>query len=136
MQTHVTRGPGLATRSAALAGVIAIVAACGGTALGYTAAPASLPPDSPKVAALGVAFDQADVEVRASKPFILVFENQENVTHNVSVYADAALQQRLFEGVLFNGPATRWYPIPALEPGSYVFVCDLHPTMTGRLRAS
>ena len=124
------------TRVAALAAVLAVVAACGGTALGYDAAPASLPPDSPKLAAVNVAFDQTDVAVPASKPFILVFENRENITHNVSVYADVALQRRLFEGVLFNGPATRWYPIPALAAGTYVFVCDLHPTMTGRLRAS
>ena len=124
------------TRAAALAAVAAVVAACGSSALGYDAAPASLSPNSPKLAAVDVAFDQADVAVPASKPLILVFENRENITHNVSVYADAALQRRLFEGVLFNGPATRWYPIPALAPGTYVFVCDLHPTMTGRLRAS
>ncbi len=121
-------------RSAALA-IMGLVAACSGSALGFETAPASLAPDSPKLAASNVQFDQAEVAVPASRPFILVFENRENISHNVSVYADAALQSRVFEGVLFNGPATRWYPVPALDPGTYVFVCDLHPNMKGVLRA-
>lgn len=123
----------LPARLLALAGLLA---ACSGTALGYDAAPPSLAPDSPGLSAIGVKFDQADVAVPASKPFILVFDNRESISHNVSIYADAALRNRLFEGVLFTGPATRWYPLPALAPGTYVFVCDLHPTMTGLLRAS
>jgi hypothetical protein len=117
--------------------LVVLVAACGSAtaALGFAQPPASLDPNSPKVSALGIAFDRTDVDVPASAPFILVFENQENVTHNVSIYTDAARQLRLFEGVLFNGPATRWYPVPALAPGTYVFVCDLHPSMQGRLHA-
>lgn len=123
-------------RLARFSAAAALIAACGGSALGYETAPASLPADSPTLAAVDVAFDQAELAVPASTPFTLIFENQENLSHNVSIYADAALQDRLFEGVLFNGPATRWYPIPALQPGTYVFVCDLHPTMKGLLRAS
>jgi len=42
----------------------------------------------------------------------------------------------VFEGVLFSGPATRWYPVPALAPGTYQFKCDLHANMTGSLVAS
>lgn len=144
MRTRVARRLGLAAgslalpaRSLALAVLVAVlVAACASAALGYDAPPASLAPDSPKLSAIGVAFDRSEIAVPASKPFILVFENRENVSHNVSVYANAAHQDRLFEGVLFSGPATRWYPVPALAPGTYVFVCDLHPTMTGLLRAS
>lgn len=123
-------------RPARLLAIATLAAACTSSALGYDAAPPSLAPDSPKLSAIGVAFDVAEVAVPASKPFVLVFENRENVSHNVSIYADAAHQRRLFEGVLFSGPATRWYPVPALAPGTYVFVCDLHPAMTGLLRAS
>jgi plastocyanin len=67
---------------------------------------------------------------------VIVFENREAVSHNVSIYADEGLMDRRFEGVLFGGPATRWYPVPALAPGAYVFLCDLHPTMRGTLTAS
>jgi plastocyanin len=65
-----------------------------------------------------------------------VFENREAVSHNVSIYADKGLEDRRFEGVLFGGPATRWYPVPALTPGTYVFLCDLHPSMRGTLTAT
>jgi plastocyanin len=117
--------------------VVAIaIAGCSGSALGYDQAPASLDPASPKLGASGVQFDRAELTVPANRPFILVFENREAVSHNVSIYADSPARDRRFEGVLFGGPATRWYPVPALAPGSYVFVCDLHPSMTGRLVAA
>jgi plastocyanin len=132
---RTSRAPARALTGAVILGVVLVVAACSGTALGFDRAPASLAPDSPKLAADGIAFDRARLEVPANVAFVLVFENREAVSHNVSIYADAAHSDRRFEGVLFGGPATRWYPIPALAPGSYVFVCDLHPNMTGTLVA-
>lgn len=119
--------------------LVMLVAACGGDAhaLGYTQAPAALDQDSPKVAARDIAFDRTDLAVPAGRPFILVFENQEAAAHNVSVYMDASLNDRIFEGVVVSEPATRWYPVPALAPGTYVFQCDIHPgLMVGRLQAS
>jgi plastocyanin len=111
-------------------------AACGGGALGLDHAPASLDPASPTLAAEGIAFDKAELRVGADRPITLVFENRESAPHNVSIYADGSHQQKLFQGVVVAGPATRWYPVPALAPGSYVFACDVHPAMTGRLVAS
>ena len=111
------------------------LAACGSSALGLDSPPASLDPTSPHLAAVDVAFDQETLVVPADRPFVLVFENRDSLQHNVSIFADAALQQRRFEGVLFAGPATRWYPVPALAAGKYVFVCDLHPNMRGIVEA-
>jgi plastocyanin len=111
------------------------LAACGGTALGFDSPPASLDPASPRIAAENVAFDRETLDVPAGRPFVLVFDNGDSVQHNVSIYADAALQKRRFEGSLFGGPATRWYPVSALEAGTYVFVCDLHATMRGLVEA-
>ena len=124
-------------RALALLLVVALApAGCAGSALGYDQPPASLDPASPRLGASNVAFDRAELAVPANRPFILVFENREAVSHNVSIYADASPRERRFEGVLFGGPATRWYPVPALAPGTYVFLCDLHPSMTGRLVAA
>ena len=117
------------------AALMAVLVACGGDALGLASPPPSLDPASPKLAALNVEFDQETLAVPAGTPFVLVFENGDAVEHNVSIYADASLQQRRFQGVLFSGPATRWYPVPALEAGTYVFVCDLHPDMRGLVEA-
>ena len=113
----------------------AVIAACGSTAVGYASPPASLDPTSPRIAAVDLDFDRETMAVPAGRPFVLVFENQEALQHNVSIFADAALERRLFEGLLFSGPATRWYPVPALEAGTYVFVCELHPTMRGLIEA-
>ena len=136
-------GPRPARSPIAVAGAAAIslalamgLAACGGGALGLDHAPASLDPASSTLAAEDLAFDKVELGVPGGVPFTLVFENRESSPHNVSIYADASHQQKLFEGVVVTGPATRWYPVPALAPGSYVFACDVHPTMTGRLVAS
>ena len=115
--------------------VVAGVAGCG-SALGLDRPPASLDPASPTLAAAGLAFDRSSLTVPADEPFVLVFENEEALPHNVSIYTDESLAERRFEGVLFTGPGTRWYPVPALSRGTYAFVCDLHPSMRGSLVAS
>ncbi|MES1239556.1 MAG: cupredoxin domain-containing protein, partial [Chloroflexota bacterium] len=124
----------------ALALALALVAGCGApatsTAVGYAEPPASLDPGSPTLVAKDIAFSKAAIDVKAGTPFVLVFENQDTVSHNVSIYRDATGSAKLFDGVLFTGPATRWYPVPALAAGTYVFKCDLHPNMTGTLRAT
>jgi plastocyanin len=97
--------------------------------------PASPDRASPRIAADDLAFDRAEVRVQAGKPFVLVFENRESAPHNVAVYADEAMKDSRFQGEIFGGPATRWYEVPALEPATYVFACDLHPSMNGRLVA-
>jgi plastocyanin len=113
-----------------------VLLGCGtGSAQGLERPPESLDPASPRLSADGLAFDRSEVVAPANQPFVIVFENREAVRHNVSIYADEGLRDRRFEGVLFSGPATRWYPVPALAPGAYRFVCDLHPTMAGSLVA-
>ena len=113
-----------------------LLAACGGGALGYDRPPASIAPDSPTISAMNISFDRSEIAVRAGEPFILVFENREAVPHNVSIYTDATLEDRKLDGAMVTGPATRWYPVPALAAGTYLFQCDLHPAMSGRVVAS
>ena len=129
--------PGAAALAAVALAAVALLAGCGGgTGVGLESPPAGLDPESPVLVADGIAFDRVELAVEANEPFVLVFENREAVSHNVSIYADEGRSNRRFDGVLFGGPATRWYPVPALAPGTYVFVCDLHPTMRGALTAS
>lgn len=127
-------------RAAAVVATLALaaaLAACGGgSGLGFDSAPAALDPNSPKIGAIDTTFDTSKIDVKAGAAFILVFENRENVGHNVSIYTDAGHTQRTFEGKVFSGPATRWYPVPALAAGTYYFQCDLHGNMTGTLVAT
>jgi plastocyanin len=131
------------SRALGLAAALVVVAACGssgasgGGAQGYASPPASLDASSPALAAKGIKFDKSELDVPAGAAFTLVFDNQEGVGHNVSIYQTATYGgTRMFEGVVFSGPSTRWYPVPALAAGTYEFRCDVHPNMTGKLVAA
>lgn len=134
MRIQLGRG---AAAAGLLLGFAIVVAACGGGGgLGYASPPASLDPNSPALKAVNVAFDKTQLAVSANSPFVLVFENADTVGHNVSIYRDSAYQYQVFQGTVFSGPSTRWYPVPALAPGTYSFRCDVHPNMTGTIVAS
>jgi hypothetical protein len=86
-------------------------------------------PDSPRIAAKDLKFDRTQLVLPADKPFALVFDNQEAVPHNVSLTDSSGTV--VFVGEVFNGPSSRVYAVPALQPGSYTFKCDVHPDMKG-----
>ena len=82
-------------------------------------------------------FDPKELEGPANTAFTVVFDNQDTTTspHNwvlndpngakVAIGGDTGF---------FAGPATREFQIPALAPGAYPFVCEVHvSTMTGTL---
>lgn len=122
-------GPGI-TLGLALVALVALLAACAAPStgpLGFDEPPAGFDPSSPTVAALNVAFDRSEIAVPAARAFILVLHNRETLPHNISIYRDAAYKERVFEGEVFDRPGTRWYPVPALAPGTYFFQCDVHP---------
>jgi plastocyanin len=87
-----------------------------------------------EISALNIAFEQSSVTVPAGKPFQIAFNNKDNgVPHNVAIH-DANGAEK-FKGEIVTGPATRMYDVPALDPGTYTFVCNVHPNMTGTLTA-
>ena len=136
MRTATRTNAGWAASVVAAALAASLLVGCSAaSALGLDQPPVSLDPASPHLSADGLGFDATELEVPAGEAFVLVFENRDAVSHNVSIYADDGRQDRRFEGVLFGGPGTRWYPVPALTAGTYIFVCDLHPSMAGRLVA-
>ena len=54
--------------------------------------------------------------------------------HNVTLHLGGPTGSLLFQGTVFNGVETRVYDVPALDPGTYAFVCIVHPTtMIGTL---
>lgn len=84
------------------------------------------------VKAAGSQFTTPDVTGPAGKPFSLAFENEDQGTpHNVNIKKSDGSDA--FKGEIFPGVATKVYQVPALPAGSYGFVCDVHPTMTGTL---
>ncbi|MGZ8625008.1 MAG: cupredoxin domain-containing protein, partial [Actinomycetota bacterium] len=69
----------------------------------------------------------------AGKPFSIAFDNQDpGVPHNVAIYTDDSATESLFVGELVPGPKKVTYEVGPLDPGTYFFRCDVHPTtMTG-----
>jgi plastocyanin len=83
------------------------------------------------VAAQGLQFDTDRIELPAA-PSTIHFENDDpGIQHNIAIFTDSTLGTNLFRGEIVTGPATVDYAIPALDPGSYYFHCDVHPTMSG-----
>ncbi len=88
------------------------------------------------ISALNVAFEQPSVTAPAGKPFQITFDNKDAGTpHNVAIHKDNASGAEVFKGEIITGPATKTYDVPALDPGTYAFVCTVHPNMTGTLTA-
>ena len=131
----------------------AFVAACTSASPGWTYAPAPSSTPAPTsaasagpsasananlvtISALGIKYEQDTVTAPAGVPFQLVFENKDAGTpHNVSLHLGSATGAELFKGPIFNGVASRTYDVPALDAGTYAFVCTVHPTMVGTLTA-
>jgi plastocyanin len=132
-----------------------LVAACTSAVPGWTYAPAPSITPAPSVeasatpassggsgsgavaiSASGIAFEQTTVDVPAGKAFQIAFDNKDAGTpHNVAIHKDSATGTEVFKGEIVTGPATVTYDVPALDAGTYAFVCTVHPNMTGTLTA-
>ncbi|MGZ5319769.1 MAG: multicopper oxidase domain-containing protein [Actinomycetota bacterium] len=86
-----------------------------------------------QVVALNSVFDATCLAAPAGKPFTIAFDNQDpGVPHNVAIYTDDSATESLFVGELVTGPKKVTYEVGPLDPGTYFFRCDVHPTtMTG-----
>ena len=86
------------------------------------------------IAAQNVKFDTDQLTAPADTPFQIVFENRENVPHNVSIYDTPQMGQTFLKGEWLNQAGTITYDVRALPAGTYTFLCDVHPTiMVGTL---
>jgi plastocyanin len=88
------------------------------------------------ISASGIAFEQTAVDAPAGKAFQIAFDNKDAGTpHNVAIHKDTATGAEVFKGEIITGPATATYDVPALDAGTYAFVCTVHPNMSGTLTA-
>jgi plastocyanin len=99
------------------------------------AAEAPPPQAGATVTASGLAFDPTTISLPAGTASTITLDNQDaGVPHNISIWPDDTYSgDPLFTGDPVTGVARQDYDIPALEPGTYAFRCDIHPTMTGSI---
>src|SRR6266542_2745096 len=108
-------------------------AAAGSPAPSGSAA-ASGPAADVTVTGQNFSYTTTELTAMAGKTFTLAFVNQDGaVPHNVAIHEGSPTGKELFKGEIFTGVATKVYSVPALNPGTYAFVCSVHPNMTGTL---
>ena len=92
------------------------------------------PPEGDVVlAAQANKFDKAELEVPAGEAFTIGFLNLDaDVKHDVAIAGGAGIA---FNGDDVVGVDSITYDVPALEAGSYTFLCTFHASMTGTLTA-
>lgn len=104
----------------------------GGTAGGGTVA---VTDGDVVITANDLAFDASTIQAPAGEEFTITFTNAESQPHNVAVYSEAdGGGDEIVIGDIITGPdVTTQVVVPALEPGTYYFRCDVHPEMEGTI---
>jgi plastocyanin len=122
------------TRIRALAAVVTLIAIAGFTAAcgGGSAAAVTPPPDADaSLDAKDNRFQESSLSLPAEES-TLFFRNLDGAPHNVAIYRDNTAAESPYVGDVITDAATV-YRVPALEPGSYFFRCDVHSEMQGAL---
>jgi len=117
-------------RALAVVGLVAAglgLAGCGGVAT----PPPTFPPGAIVVTAKNLSFDTSQLIVPADKPFSLVLVNNDSDAHNIDIRTKPG-----FDGdVIFRhdpiSSSTLVMDVGPIPAGTYYFICDVHPTMTG-----
>lgn len=113
---------------------IATAACSGTTAAPATDAPAPSAPtgDEIVIVARDMQFETTSITVKANEPVTIVLDNQESAPHNIAV-RDASGAE-VFKGEIVTSTKVS-NAIPALAPGTYTFLCEVHPDMKGTITA-
>ncbi len=101
---------------------------------GGAAAGPTMPPADVSLTAENITYTEAAITIPGGKPFTLAFNNKDaGIPHDV-VFKDAG-GNVLFQGDIVTGPAVTVYDVPAIPPGQYLYICSVHPNMTGTATA-
>jgi plastocyanin len=83
------------------------------------------------VRAINIAFEPADVSLPSGTPLRIVLDNQgAGVPHNIKIVQGG---REIGKSPIITGPGQTEVRFGPLTPGTYQFVCEVHPNMTGTL---
>jgi plastocyanin len=104
-----------------------LLAACGGGGGGSTHATTCSPSGTVlKITAQNNSYDKDCLAVQGGEGFSITFHNDDAGTpHDVVINTSSGGQ--LFKGAITTGINTTTYHVGALKPGTYRFVCTVHP---------
>jgi tetratricopeptide (TPR) repeat protein len=100
-------------------------------------APGASPAASPAAiileqSAQNLQFANRELTAPANKPFTIHFANFDpGIQHDIVINGPSGTP--VFTGALIDGGKSTDYAIPPLAPGTYTFICSIHPNMTGTL---
>lgn len=104
-------------------------AASGGTSGGT----ATVENGNVDITADNLEFSATVIEAPAGEEFTITLTNLESQPHNVAVDTEEGGDE-IVTGEVITGPdAETTITVPALEPGEYYFMCDVHPEMNGTI---
>lgn len=85
--------------------------------------------------ARNIEFDRRALRIQGGQPFTIGFRNEDpiSIVHDVDIRSVAGVT--LQDKTPIDGGTQRIYQFDALEPGTYEFICSIHPIpgMTGTL---
>lgn len=114
-------------------GLALVLAACGSSAAsnegGGTVAVVN---GEVTITADNLEFDANTITAPAGEAFTITLVNDDTAPHNISVYVSEG-GDRIVLGEVINAGETVEIEVPALEDGTYYWVCDLHTNMDGGL---
>ncbi len=106
------------------------VSACGGATQTSTI---PIPSGALELRAVDLKFAPSHLSVEADQQFVLYFANADTVPHNVVIVGPDGT--RVFVGNIISGSTQQVDDGPALAPGTYKLLCDVHLEMTGTMEA-
>jgi plastocyanin len=116
-----------------LVALAAISAACS-SATALPTVSGAVDPNGPTIVAKDMKFTTATVEIKADTNVTVHFDNQDSAPHNVAIFTDSSASSPISIGeVVSSGKKDQ--VVPALQPGTYFFRCDVHHDMTGTIVA-
>ena len=82
--------------------------------------------------AASTAFDARCLALPAGEATTIRLVNDDFEPHDLAIYTDSSRSTQLWAaGDFADAAATVDYEVPALEPGTYYFLCTIHPGMNG-----
>lgn len=112
--------------------VVVLVAACGGAA----SPPPSFPAGAVVVHARNRAFDTSQLTIPADTEFSLAFVNEDGDMHNLAIRTKTGFDGDLIFRFDPVSSGTVILPVGKIPKGTYYFLCEVHPNMSGTVYAN